>query len=767
MAVARAHHAAAVLPDGTVLVVGGHSGAATAEVFDPRTASWSTIATLSATLQYAAAATLHDGRILIVPTSGDGVRSCFIFDPATRLFTPVANLPAPHFLAAVVSLPDGRVLVAGGSQTGAAAAPLVYDPTADTWAFTSGNAPTNLQLAATVLGDGAVVVAGGSVNGESVAGDEHSWLLDPTTLSWQAGPLMVAGRYSFTLTTLNDGSAVAVGGQGTLNRNATAERIEGPSPAAAGPGGWTQTGRMNAAHGAGVAVALPSGGALVGGGFTVGSDRSDSETYDPATQTWTSAGLLLNPHTQGASAVSTSGVVVTVGGSSQPTGAESWDPSSRTWTALPAMSAPRVAPILAPLPGNRVLVAGGYAGSGSTYTASAQIVDVSTRTWLAAPPMATARSNAGSAVLQDGRVVVVGGGNGSALSSAEVYDPAANTWTTTAPMTHPRSDEIVAVLNDGRVMAIGGFGTGATAEILNPAMLTWTATSPPQRGYSFSSAATLADGRVLTVSSSADTSNHVAAELYDPALDTWTAASMPATPRTFALERTLSDGRVLIAGGFDGGALTSAELYSPEAVTPIAQDDSYTTHDGVTFTAPAPGVLANDSSPSRRQLSAIMQSSPTHGTATLRADGAFDYVPQAGFVGTDVFTYVASDGARQSSPARVTITVLARQATHLLADPAILAVGPGVSIYFPQLTAHLSDASSRPIAGRTVTFLAPAGTVVCSAVTNSSGTAACSGSVAVLTSLSLGYTARFAGDAAYSPSQAHGTLLRLLSVGIL
>ena len=50
-------------------------------------------------------------------------------------------------------------------------------------------------------------------------------------------------------------------------------------------------------------------------------------------------------------------------------------------------------------------------------------------------------------------------------------------------------------------------------------------------------------------------------------------------------------------------------------------------------------------------------SGPSHGTLTLHADGSFTYTPDAGYNGTDTFTYTATDGDLTSVAATVTITV--------------------------------------------------------------------------------------------------------------
>ena len=88
---------------------------------------------------------------------------------------------------------------------------------------------------------------------------------------------------------------------------------------------------------------------------------------------------------------------------------------------------------------------------------------------------------------------------------------------------------------------------------------------------------------------------------------------------------------------------------------PIAVDDAYTTP----VVVPAPGVLGNDSDPDADPLTAAVASGPANGTLMLNGDGSFTYTPDPGFVGTDRFTYTASDGEATSNPATVTISVVA------------------------------------------------------------------------------------------------------------
>jgi uncharacterized repeat protein (TIGR01451 family) len=111
----------------------------------------------------------------------------------------------------------------------------------------------------------------------------------------------------------------------------------------------------------------------------------------------------------------------------------------------------------------------------------------------------------------------------------------------------------------------------------------------------------------------------------------------------------------------DGNGASSAATVSitvrPINDAPIANNDSYTADEDVALTVPAPGVLANDSDIDGEALTALLVASPSHGTVSLNPNGSFTYTPAADYRGPDSFTYKASDGALDSPPATVSITV--------------------------------------------------------------------------------------------------------------
>ncbi len=93
------------------------------------------------------------------------------------------------------------------------------------------------------------------------------------------------------------------------------------------------------------------------------------------------------------------------------------------------------------------------------------------------------------------------------------------------------------------------------------------------------------------------------------------------------------------------------------AAPPKANDDFYSTDEDTTLNIAAPGVLGNDTDDDVDPLTASLQTDPSNGSLTLNIDGSFIYTPDAGFFGTDSFTYKANDGSIQSNTATVFITV--------------------------------------------------------------------------------------------------------------
>ncbi len=102
--------------------------------------------------------------------------------------------------------------------------------------------------------------------------------------------------------------------------------------------------------------------------------------------------------------------------------------------------------------------------------------------------------------------------------------------------------------------------------------------------------------------------------------------------------------------------------YGPPNTPPNAAADNYTAPEGeVLQVDAAEGVLANDTDAEGDPLSASVVSGPSDGVLTLDSDGSFSYGPDAGFTGSDSFTYQVSDGRGGTAQATATIAVQPQQ----------------------------------------------------------------------------------------------------------
>ncbi|MCX6048509.1 MAG: Ig-like domain-containing protein [Chloroflexi bacterium] len=151
---------------------------------------------------------------------------------------------------------------------------------------------------------------------------------------------------------------------------------------------------------------------------------------------------------------------------------------------------------------------------------------------------------------------------------------------------------------------------------------------------------------------------------------------------------------------------------------PVAVNDNYATpQDTPLIIDVAHGLLANDSDPDGNALKIGSISSVNPGSKfTLNLDGSFTYTPALGFVGTETFTYQASDGQALSNQATVAFQVNAKPAAQLAKITIALDVQPDSKTNFnftgslgafllDDITPQDGDAYSN-----SKTFTVPAGT---------------------------------------------------------
>ena len=115
---------------------------------------------------------------------------------------------------------------------------------------------------------------------------------------------------------------------------------------------------------------------------------------------------------------------------------------------------------------------------------------------------------------------------------------------------------------------------------------------------------------------------------------------------------------------------------------PVAFPDSYQLNEDTSFSMPAAlGLLANDSDVENDSLTAVVADQPVNGVIGVRPDGAFTYIPDQDFNGTDSFTYTVNDGLQDSIPVRVNLSVLAVNDAPVAEDDEYsVVIGQGISV---------------------------------------------------------------------------------------
>jgi len=272
----RVGHTATRLADGKVLVAGGINGNIcandiTTELYNPATDTWSVSGNLPFATYGHTATLLVDGRVLL---AGGGNRcgavfsSAALFDPATGAWSTTGSMTTGREWHSAVRLSDGRVLVAGGegvSPFPTLSSAEIYDPASGTWSPTGSMATTRCGCSAeflTLLADGRVLAAAGfsGMANNVVPNGPSTEIYDPSTGVWTASGSMSVGRAGGTLSLLNDGRVLAVGGYDGTTTHSSAELWD-PST-----GTWSSTASLATARSAHVSRVLADGNVLVVGG---------------------------------------------------------------------------------------------------------------------------------------------------------------------------------------------------------------------------------------------------------------------------------------------------------------------------------------------------------------------------------------------------------------------------------------------------------------------------------------------------------------------
>ena len=230
MATPHAGHTATLLENGNVVIAGGHCPygnevctSGSTELYDAKNNSFSALAAMPVPVKHAAAVLLANGTVLLAGgLSGAASAQVQIYNPATNRWTAANNSAGPSLIDAryyhtATRLADGRVLVLGGSNPAAGPAGRLnsvelYNPATGMWTAAAPMLKKRFAHTATLMPNGAVLAVGGygELNSDTTtASVEH---YDPKLDKWlQARPLINA-RNGHTATLLSDGSLLVANG---------------------------------------------------------------------------------------------------------------------------------------------------------------------------------------------------------------------------------------------------------------------------------------------------------------------------------------------------------------------------------------------------------------------------------------------------------------------------------------------------------------------------------------------------------------------------
>ena len=184
MTTPRESHTATLLKSGKVLISGGHKGRreamtvySSAEVYDPAKGTFSATGNMTTIRHKHAASLLPDGNVLIVGGSDKRdwqgkYASAEIYDSNKCKFKAIGEMKMARFKLAnaVVSLRNGKILIAGGGEQ-----LELYDPATNAFTTVKGQIDTaRFFSAATLLQDDRVLITGGYDN-HNEAGTK-SWI---------------------------------------------------------------------------------------------------------------------------------------------------------------------------------------------------------------------------------------------------------------------------------------------------------------------------------------------------------------------------------------------------------------------------------------------------------------------------------------------------------------------------------------------------------------------------------------------------------------
>jgi len=151
---------------------------------------------------------LLNGDVLITGGTSD-LATAEIYDSGSKQFTPTGSMAGARMQHTSTVLEDGRVLIVGGRDVANTelATAEIYAPETGQFTATGSMAFARKEHTATLLGDGRVLVIGGDDSLEKT-----SEIYDPGDGQFSTGPSLAVGRHSHSATLMPSGDVFVFGG---------------------------------------------------------------------------------------------------------------------------------------------------------------------------------------------------------------------------------------------------------------------------------------------------------------------------------------------------------------------------------------------------------------------------------------------------------------------------------------------------------------------------------------------------------------------------
>ncbi len=296
---ARSHHTATLLPDGRVLVTGGTThesveeqnrfvALASAEIYEPSKNRWSSVAPMNDARNGHTATLLPDGTVLVV----GGAREQRLHLATVECFSPVDNtwrqekpLDVARWLHTAVRGSAGDVIIAGGRSNagqqgkgpGVSVADVErFDVKSRTWSALPPMSEPRQRMAFLSAPDGSLMAIGGQT-ATSTTNYAEAW--HPGLTQWEAFQNHLSmSLNAHTGTRLPDGDVVVIGGEPpNAVDTGRVQRWRGALKE------WCLAGELAVSRKSHSATLLQDGRLLVVGGASAGLPEKTAELWAPTT----------------------------------------------------------------------------------------------------------------------------------------------------------------------------------------------------------------------------------------------------------------------------------------------------------------------------------------------------------------------------------------------------------------------------------------------------------------------------------------------------